>query len=141
MKFGRTILALAILAVGGCHRGSEQVLAPTESRLVNLAAAYTNAASHLKRAPKSMAEIQPYLEVGGEDIARSPNDGEKFVVLWGIDYAKLPPRRENPYTVMAYEKNGAGGKRFVLRYPTRVALMTDAELSQAEFPPGHHPPK
>ena len=93
-------------------------------------------------APNGLTEIRPYLDAGGaDDVARSPNDGEEFVILWGVEYNKLVPRREDPFTVAAYEKHGANGKRYVLRVPTQVMLMTDEEFAKAVFPPGYKPPK
>ena len=102
----RWSLLLALFTLSGCsHGGSEHTLTPAEDRLVKIGQAYINATNHLKHAPKSLAEIQPYFDGGvADDITRSPNDGEEFVVLWGVDYNKLPPRRDDPFTVAAYEK-------------------------------------
>jgi hypothetical protein len=139
----RWTLVLALLTVSGClHGGGEHTLTLAEDRLVKIAMAYTNATNHLRHAPKGLAEIRPYFEGGAADeIIRSPDDGEEFVILWGVDYNKLPPRREDPFTVAAYEKRGTGGKRYVLRIPTQVVLMTDKELADAVFPPGYQPPQ
>ena len=50
-------------------------------------------ASHrLERAPKSFEEIKPDLDGPvSDDLLRSPNDGEPFVILWGVDFVRLPP--------------------------------------------------
>jgi len=136
------ILGLSLLAISGCSRGSsEQTLTPVEDRLVKIASAYNHATIQLQRAPKEMSEIRPYLTTDGDDVTRSPIDGEEFVILWGVEYNKLPPKREDPFTVAAYEKRGAGGKRYVLRVPTQVLPMTDEELARAVFPPGYQPPR
>ncbi len=118
---------LALLMLSGCsHGGDAHPLVPVEERLLKIALAYTNATNHLGHAPRGLAEIRPYFDGGvADDVARSPNDGEEFVVLWGVDYNTLPPRRDDPYTVAAYEKRGVAGKRYVLRIPTQVLLMTD----------------
>ena len=142
MTNARWTLALALLAFSGCsHGGDERPLAPAEDRLVKIAYAYNNATMQLKRAPKELAEIRPYFEGAADEITRSPNDGEEFVILWGVEYNKLPPGREDPFTVAAYEKRGVGGKRYVLRIPTQVLLMSDEELAKAVFPPGYQPPQ
>jgi len=142
MTSPRWTLVLALLTLAGCSRGGgERPLTPVEDRLVKIAKAYANANIQLKRAPKDIAEIRPYFDAAGDDVTRSPNDGEEFVILWGVEYGKLPPKREDPYTVAAYEKRGAGGKRYVLRIPTQIVLMTDEELAQAVFPPGYQPPQ
>ena len=63
-----------------------------EDRLVKTSQAYTNATIHLGRAPKGPAELRPYFDGGAaDDATRSPNDGEEFVILWGVDYDTLPP--------------------------------------------------
>jgi hypothetical protein len=136
-------LIFASLTLSGCfHGGDEHRLTPAEDRLVKIAMAYNNATIHLGRAPKELAEIRSYFDGGGpDDVTRSPNDGEDFVILWGVEYNKLPSRREDPFTVAAYEKRGTAGKRYVLRIPTQVVLMTDEELAKAVFPPGYQPPQ
>ena len=70
----------------------------------------------------------------------SPRNGEPFVIIWGVDYDALPVGPD-PFTVAAYEKKGVDGKRYVLRFPPRVELMSDAELGKAVFPAGHQPPE
>lgn len=74
-------------------------------------------------------------------MLRSANDGEPFVILWGVDCNKLSSERKDPFTVAAYEKRGANGTRYVLRFPLSVVAMTDAEFQRAVFPPGHEPPR
>ena len=135
-------LVLTALTLPGCHGGSEHALGTAKDRLVKIGRAYLDATDHLGRPPQGFSEIRPYFygEVD-EAVTRSPNDGEEFVVLWGVDYNTLPLTRENPFTVAAYEKHGDGGKRYVLRIPTQVLLMSDAELAKAVFPPGHQPPQ
>jgi len=136
-------LPLIALTLAGCFgRGGNHALSPAEDRLKKIGMAYINATNHLGRPPEEFSEIRPYFDGGvDEDVIRSPNDGEEFVVLWGIDYNKIPPMRKDPFVVAAYEKRGSGGKRYVLRIPTRVALMSDADLAKAVFPPGHQPPQ
>ncbi len=145
MMNARWTLIVVALTLSGCSHvggGDERPLMPVEDHLLKIGLAYANATRHLGCAPKGLAEIRPYFDGGAADqIARSPNDGEEFVVLWGVDYNKLPPRRDDPYTVAAYEKHGAEGKRYVLRIPTQVLLMTDEELAKAVFPPGYQPPR
>ena len=71
-----------------------------------------------------MAEIRPYFEgSSADDVARSPNDGEEFVILWGVDFNKLPPQREDPLTVAAYENARRRGQP--LRAPHSYASRVD----------------
>jgi hypothetical protein len=125
----------------GCsHKAVDQPQSPTEERLYIFGKAYLQASAQLGRGPKNVAEIKNYLPGNApSDLLRSPNDGEEFVILWGVDFNKLPPGQD-PFYVGAYEKNGVGGKRYVLRFPIGVVSMTDAELKAAVFPPGRSPP-
>jgi hypothetical protein len=135
------VVLTSTLGLIGCSRNADRTLNAGEERLLTISNAYLRAADKLGRAPKGFEEIKPYLDgKDSEEILVSPNDGENFVIIWGVDYHRLPPPKENPFTVGGYEKTGKGGKRYVLRYPRSVVLMTDEELRKAAFPPGHKPP-
>ena len=73
-----------------------------------------------------------------EDPWRSPRDGQPFVVCWGLDLTK-PPSWAKSTPVLGYEKQGAGGSRYVLTAIRSVELMSDKEFHEASFPPGHNP--
>jgi hypothetical protein len=135
-------LLLGTLALAGCSGGRiDNPLTPTEERLYRIGKAYIQACHRLGRAPREAGEIRPCVEGDvPDDWLRSPGDGAEFVILWGVDYARLPPARDDPLTVGAYEKAGTAGRRHVLRFPLGVALLTDEELRKAVFPPGHKPP-
>jgi hypothetical protein len=138
-----TLFALTFSLPGllGCSGNGDRPRNPTEERLLEIGGAYVNAATRLGRAPRNFDDLKPNLENGATaDFLRSPNDGEPFVVLWGVDFRKLPPGKDDPFTVAAYEKNGVDGKRYVLRFPPSVAHLTDEDLQRAAFPPGHKPP-
>jgi hypothetical protein len=134
---------LAPLSLVGC---SPKVVntprTPAEVRLEKIGAAYARASHRLNRAPRNVEEIKPDLEDkdGLDDLLRSPGDGEPFVILWGVDFVKLPPNPKDPFTVAGYEQRGVGGKRCVLRFPLGVVQMSDEELRKAVFPPGYNPP-
>jgi hypothetical protein len=139
---GALALALALGTVSGCSRKSIDLAeSPTANRLYTFGKAYIEANAKLNRGAKNLAEVKPYLPPGTpEDLLRSPNDGEEFVVLWGVDFNKLPPGPD-PFYVGAYEKVGSGGKRYVLRFPIGVVQMTEDELRMAVFPPWFSPPR
>jgi hypothetical protein len=126
----------------GCSRGGGvTTLPPTADRLLALGNAYRNAVQRLGHPPKDFQELQPSLEGNAsEEFLRSPTDGDPFVVMWGVDYDKLPPGRPTPFFVAAYEKKGAGGARYVLHFPLGVRVMSDEQLKKAPFPPGYAPP-
>ena len=137
-------LLVGVLALEGCSKTGkvEAPLNPTEENLQKIGKAHVQSCYRLGRPPKDIEELKPSFE--GEfsnDLLRSPNDGEDFVIIWNIDFNKLPPNENDPFTVGAYEKRGTGGKRYVLRFPTSVVRLTDEEFSKAVFPPGHAPPQ
>jgi hypothetical protein len=133
---------LLFFTVVGCSsKNLGQPLSETEEHLYALGKAYIQASSQLNRGPKNFSEIKSFLAADAPgDLLRSPNDGEEFVILWGVDFNKLPPVGGDPYYVGAYEKTGKNGKRFVLRFPIGVVTITDEEFKAAKFPPGHKPP-
>jgi hypothetical protein len=136
------VLCLTILGLLGCSRDGDRPYAPAEERLNKIGNAYLNATTRLGRPPAEFADLKADLDADvTEDYLRSPGDGEPFVIIWGIDYNALPPGAADPFTVGGYEKNGVKGKRYVLRFPRSVVLMTDEELGKAVFPAGHAPPK
>jgi hypothetical protein len=135
-------LAGSLLVVTGCSRNNaDRPLAPAEERLLKLGNAYTNATYQKQRPPRDFNDIKQFLEGENlEDFLRSPNDGAPFVVHWGVDFTAIVPHGEDPFTIAAYEKNGVDGKRYVLRFPRSVVLMTEKELRDAVFPPGFRKP-
>jgi hypothetical protein len=133
---------LLFFTVVGCSsKHADQHLSETEDHLYAFGKAYIQASVQLNRGPKSISEIKSFLPADApSDLLRSPNDGEEFVILWGVDFNKLPPVDGDPYYIGAYEKTGKNGKRYVLRFPIGVVSMTDDELKTARFPSGHKPP-
>jgi len=110
-------------------------------QLREICLAYVNATDKLERPPANRAELVKYLspQANGEAVFKSSNDGEEFVILWGVDYRAVSGGGQAP-PVMVYEKVGKNGKRFVARF-RNVIQMTDEEFQKAPFPPGHAAPK
>ncbi len=133
---------LGLLVAAGCSRARPVEPNQTEARLLKIGNAYRNATARLRHAPKDFQELQPNLGKGAtEDLLRSPNDGEKFVVIWGVNFDRLPRTQGgSPYVVAVYEQKGVGGKRYVLRFPLSTCRMTDEQWKTASFPPGYTPP-
>ncbi len=134
---------LGLLVAAGCsgpHRGAPPN--PTQSRLLKIGEAYRRATYRLGHPPANFEEIKPSLLGAKDEELRSPNDGEQFVIIYGVDYDKLPVPSDRKSAIGAYEKKGAGGKRYVLRLSPRPrSLMTDAlsdeQWKHAAFPPGY----
>ncbi len=132
----------SLLGLLGC--GPNRPAASSDPNVLNLqalGAAYQRATITQNRPPANRDELMLAFEDDDAppDILRSLNDGEEFVIVWGVELRKLKARgAEVP--VVAFEKHGKNGKRAVLRGRNDVVLMTDSELKAAVFPPGYTPP-
>ena len=126
-----------ILAITGCSDKPRVTEVPQAYKnLMIIRDAYFKATDKLQRPPANREELLPYLKESGDpdEILKSANDGEEFVILYGVNYRTV---QLQPVTV--YEKKGRNGKRLVLR--TKVIFtMNDEELKQAPFPPGQSAP-
>jgi len=135
-------IILGIMCSGGCGKsGGGRERNPTEERLYIIGKAYIQSCYRLGQAPKDFEEIKPSLEgTIPEDLLVSPNDKEKFVILWGVDYSKILPGPKDPFTVGGYEKHGVNGKRYVLFFPLGIRKMDEEAFQEAIFPKGHKAP-
>ena len=134
------------LVAAGCGRARPGAVKIDDVRqnLQRIGAGYNEARLKLGRPPRNVDELLPFLrdpERAGQakDLLRSPNDGEEYVIIWGVDFGELSKQIPNPYVVYAYEKHGKGGKRHAMQLPNFVSIMTDAEFQKAPFPPGYQP--
>jgi hypothetical protein len=141
----RTLLPLAACAaVAGCPSSPVVVNAPLDrshENLMHIGTAYDRFTTRHAQAPTGVEQLRPFLkELGDPDeLLRSPRDGEPYAICWGVDL-RVRPKWATSTPVLAYEKRGADGKRYVLTTLRSVSLMTDQEFKQASFPPGHLPP-
>jgi hypothetical protein len=125
-------LVLAVSVLAGCSKTSTEVVgqAPddAEVQLKSIATAYFSAVAKLNRPPRNMDELKPFLKLVGDpdQIMRSPHDGQPFEIVWNVESDEIN-------TVFAYEKQGSGGKRWVLmRFgPTE---MDDQQFAQLNIP-------
>jgi hypothetical protein len=105
--------------------------------------AYLRAISELGRPPQNEQELIPYIrykgEGGPETVLRSPTDGLPYKILWGVAQEDIIQPGERGYPVLAYEQQGKDGIRLVLESKT-ITQMTEEQLKNAPFPPGHQPP-
>src|SRR5262249_36269957 len=112
-------LGLGLLLAGqtGCGSGAKVLsLTNCELTLAHVAIAYTQADSRLGHPPKSAAELKPYLKEFGnpDELLISPNDGQPFVIIWGVDTTRGGPTDyKGMWAILAYEQKGASGKRTV----------------------------
>jgi hypothetical protein len=130
---------LGCLAGAGCGQSVDFTPpSPTQRNLTNIGSAYTSATIRLNRPPANLEDLSPDLEKHGPtaDLLRSPNDGELFELVWGVELRGLKAKG-NEIPVIAYEKKGRDGKRHVLRGRSEVLLLTESQLKSARFPPGY----
>jgi hypothetical protein len=135
-------ICLLLLGALGCGSGEPQVgeVPASIQHLKKISAAYIDATTRLDRPPANPGELLPFLKKYGDPAAilRSPDDGEEYHILWGVDF-RTARGNGGVFPVLAYEQKGKGDKRYVLQI-RQVVRLTDEELKQAVFPPGHKPP-
>jgi hypothetical protein len=121
-----------ILIGSGCRSTTSKAVPESSRNLRCIRDAYLKATEKLERPPANLQELMPFLKEEGEpdQILRSPEDGQDYVIHWGAD------ANANPAVVLAYEKQGKDGRRYVLWGPI-VWFLSDEELKQKPFPPEH----
>lgn len=125
----------------GCNRGGNverDPPTPTERQLESIGDAYVRATIKLDHPPGSLTELMPWLKEQGnpEEILRSPNDGQNFEIVWGVELRRLKARGSD-IPIIAYERLGKDGTRHVLRGRSEVLRMSESELRSAKFPDGY----
>ncbi len=121
---------LVFFALGGCGGGGQST-APTEISLRKLASYYgMYISTHKGSTPTSEAELRGFIKTKAPDadideLFRSTRDNQPYVVYY-LGNAKIAPDR-----VIAHEKDGSGGKRFVAFSTTAVRELDDAEFKTA----------
>lgn len=136
---------VALTGATGCTPSEVVVqakLEPAHESLMRVGTAYYRFNTRYGKAPTGVADLKPFLKEFGnpDELLRSPRDGEPYVICWGVDLQRPQPWVQST-GVLAYERRGAEGKRYVLTTMRSVVLMTDEEFRQADFPPGHQPPR
>lgn len=136
------IVTIGTVAALGCSRGgaASGPMDPTWERLLTIGRAYRQFNTANKKPPKQPADLLPILKTlgVGEETFSSLRDGQPFVVGWGVDLT-VPPKWATSRPVLAYEKQGEQGKRYVLTTLANVELLTPEQFTQSSFPPGHAP--
>jgi hypothetical protein len=140
-------LALAVAGLLGCLGGlgcgsSGAVPTPVQAggtsylNLRTIKSAYLQATKALGRPPQNLDEIKPYFNKGTDPatILRSPDDGEEYKILWGVDVMNAEPIN-GQLPVVAYEQRGKDGKRYVLQVRD-IRQVTNEDFKKLPFPPG-----
>ncbi|TWT75719.1 hypothetical protein Pla123a_32290 [Posidoniimonas polymericola] len=128
------LLCLATLAaLAGCNESGGGGKVPDASdgdMLRGVVTTYRNAARQLGRPPKDYSELEAiYAPVSSNpaEYLTSKRDGEKFVVVWGLNLATAPPD-----TVVAYEKVGVDGKRMLVTLDGYTREASETEINELE---------
>ncbi|MFM9067863.1 MAG: hypothetical protein ACKOUR_11115 [Planctomycetota bacterium] len=144
--FAAFILVILSVVLVGCGPAKPVVFPENkfEQQLQRIGAAYSQASVKLGRPPSGPEELMEFLQVtGGPSAAetlRSPHDGEDYVIVWNVDFRQLAMSGANVNDVIiAYEKRGKNGTRYVMKPPSHVTQISDLEFKSAKFPPGHQP--
>jgi hypothetical protein len=138
-----SVFVAALLCIAGCS--SKPVSREDEQTqdLNCIARAYGIIVNADHHAPKNVEEIKKLLSglhkadivPDPEEILVSTRDGQPYVIIYGVNLGMVAPSPE----ILAYEKKGAEGKRYVLLMSRDVRQITDEEFKQAKFANGHKP--
>src|SRR5262245_46272058 len=126
-----SLFILACIPLAGCSSSPYPVVKQEETgNLSKIGAAYDRATEKLGHPPENPEQLIPFLKEYGdpETILRSPHDQLPYVILWGRDVRKttIPP------PTIAYEQQGANGKRYVLT-GMGIMPMTEEEFQKANL--------
>lgn len=141
---GRCWLLACVLAWGaaaGCSRPPPPLKQedPAVVNMRKIVQAYDVAEYRLRHPPRNEEELTRFFgEINAkgpsDQYLRSPRDGQPYVILYG---ARLDPSGQG--VILAYEKTGAEGNRYVMMLSRDVKLMTNEEFAAAEFAQGGDP--
>jgi hypothetical protein len=139
------LLGLGLLLAGltGCGSGAKVLsLTNCEQTLAHVAMAYTEADSRLGHPPKNTEELKPYLKAYGnpDELLVSPNDGQPFVIIWGVDTTRGGPTDyKGMWSILVYEQKGASGKRTIADTRGRPMTIPTEDFAKLTFAGGHKP--
>ena len=129
------LLLLAGLALCGCSAAPPPAVNTEEAaNLRAIQEAYNAVTRKLGRPPNNLNELKPALQERGhaDEVLRSPRDGQPYVILWGVKPG-AGPTPGLPAALVAYEKEGAAGKRYVLT-TLGVVPLADEEFARVTLP-------
>jgi hypothetical protein len=139
MGFTLTWVALFLLALSGC-RSQTQSRERQQSNLRPLAVFYGKfIGRHRGQPPANEAEFKAFLKTipatelalfgveNVEGIFTSSRDQKPYIVLYGSPSSKAA---ESPDRVIAYEQDGAKGKRFVAFVIGKIDEVDEARFRQ-----------
>src|SRR6516164_5123126 len=122
----------ATIALTGCSSAHPVVNQKDAENLTRIGAAYDRATKQLGHPPQNPEQLKPFLKEYGdpETILRSPQDRLPYVILWGRNIRNSAIQTMPP-PIIAYEQQGANGKRYVLP-AMGIMPMTDEEFQKVD---------
>ena len=138
-KFTLFILFLFFTCLIGCGEEKPTMLIedPTHLALEKIGNAYIRA----EKPPQNINELLTVMKMCNfpKELLKSPNDGQEFVIVYGVNLRMLKATG-NQVPIVAFEKMGKDGKRYVLRGQSSVSQLSDSELQTSKFPDGYKLP-
>jgi hypothetical protein len=135
-----------LLVTSGCgQRTVVGAVDKTRAKLQAISGAYVAATVKANRPPAKADDLLPFLgdatttEEQKRESFRSDNDGEEFVIVWNVDLRKIGVDGLSRDVILAYEKLGKKGQRYVLKPPADVFIIPDDVFQKSDFPKGHKP--
>ena len=130
-------LIFMLLGCEGQEKPSTMTTDPTEIALNKLGAAYIRGTPP----PKTKAELLSILKSCNHpiELLTSPSDGQEFIIVYGVELKGLKVTGAQ-LPVVAFEKSGKDGKRYVLRGMNTIVQLTDEQLKSSVFPAGYNFP-
>jgi hypothetical protein len=103
--------------------------------------AYVKAARNLGHPPTDIEQVKSSLPAAldsddVEKVFQSTRDGNPYVIVWGVD---IIGAEKNSDTILAYERTGANGMRWVVTCRGESKEVNDTEFANLPFPKNHQP--
>lgn len=91
--------------------------------------------------PKTKADLLAIFKISNfpKELLISPNDGQEFIIVYDVELKGLKVG-DAQLPVVAFEKSGKDGKRYVLRGMNTIVQLTDDQLKSSVFPAGYNFP-
>jgi hypothetical protein len=135
----KILLLLSIFGFIGC--GGEKIepltTDPTVIALDKIGGAYIRGTPP----PKTKADLLAIFKLSSfpKELLISPNDGQEFIIVYDVELKGLKVSGAQ-LPVVAFEKSGKDGKRYVLRGMNTIVQLTDEQLKSSVFPAGYNFP-
>jgi len=91
--------------------------------------------------PKTPAELLAIFKLCNhpKELLISPSDRQEFIIVYGVELKGLKVTGAQ-LPVVAFEKSGKDGKRYVLRGMNTIVQLTEDQLKASVFPQGYNFP-